>query len=71
MNYRTTRYTETLPKGTNITYNQCSNPDVTHAVTSITYGLNAIFVFSREVESHETDDMVQGDMQIAINKVIF
>ena len=69
MNYQTTRYTETLPKYTEKNFFQeCSNP-ATHVVTSITYGLNAIFVFSKTIESHETDDMVTGDMKLAINKV--
>ena len=69
MNYQTTRYTETLPKYTKKDFFQeCSNP-ATHVVTSITYGLNAIFVFSKTIESHETDDMVTGDMKLAINKV--
>ena len=70
MNYQTTRYTETLPKYTEKNFVQeCSNPDITHVVTSVTYGLNAIFVFSKTIESHETDDMVTGDMKLAINKV--
>ena len=71
MNYQTTRYTETLPKYTEKNFFQeCSNPDITHVVTSVTYGLNAIFVFSKEIQSHETDDMVTGDMKLAINKVV-
>ena len=70
MNYQTTRYTETLPKYTEKNFFQeCSNPDITHVVTSVTYGLNAIFVFSKTIETHETDDMVTGDMKLAINKV--
>ena len=40
------QYAETIPKYTKMDYpEECSNPDITHVVTSVTYGLDANFIF--------------------------
>ena len=70
MTYHSTTHAKTLPKETIVDYTEeCANSAYTHVVTSVTYGLDAVFVFKKLLESHETDDQVTGSLEIAINKI--
>ncbi|RXM91133.1 Stonustoxin subunit alpha [Acipenser ruthenus] len=41
----------------------------THVVTAVLYGAQAYFVFDREVSSEEKQQKIQGEMELAINKI--
>jgi len=70
MTYRTSKFVKTLPKQTEKDYpEECSKPQFTHAVTSVTYGLDAVFVFKKLLESHETEEQITGQLEISINKI--
>jgi len=70
MTYRTTKFARTIPKQTIKDYgDECSNPQFTHVVTSVTYGLDAVFVFKKLLKSNETEEMITGSLEIAINKI--
>ena len=70
MTYRTSKFVKTLPKQTEKDYpEECSKPQFTHAVTSVTYGLDAVFVFKKLLESHETEEQITGELEISINKI--
>ena len=63
MTYHTTKYTKTLPKKTPIDWNEeCNSDKYTHVVTSVTYGMDAVFVFKRVVHEHEFEGKISGSM---------
>ena len=70
MTYRTSKFVRTIPKQITKDYpDECSNPQYTHVATSVTYGLDAVFVFKRLLASHETEEQITGSLQISINKI--
>jgi len=73
LNYHTTKKVRSISKNTIKTVDgttACTKGDqYTHAVTSVTYGLDAVFVFKRMLQSHETEESITGSLEIAINKI--
>ena len=70
MIYHSTKYSKTIPKHTPKDYVQeCSNPQYTHVVTSVDYGLDAVFSFKRLAKSHENKQSITGSLEISINKI--
>ena len=70
MTYRTSKFVRTIPKQIEKDYpDECSNPQYTHVATSVTYGLDAVFVFKRLLASHETEEQITGSLEISINKI--
>jgi len=70
MTYHSTKFVRTLPKYVDKDYTEeCSKPQFTHVVTSVTYGLDAVFVFKRLLDSHETEEQITGSLEITINKI--
>ena len=70
MTYHSTKFVRTLPKYVVKDYpEECSKPQFTHVVTSVTYGLDAVFVFKRLLESHETEEQITGSLKISIDKI--
>ena len=67
MNYYTTKMRKVLPKLTPIDYrDQCDNTDVTHVVSSVTYGLGAVFNFQRVVGDHEDRSAIEAGLSASI-----
>jgi len=73
LTYHTTKKVRSIFKKTEKSKDgikECLKGDqYTHAVTSVTYGLDAVFVFKRLLQSHETEESITGSLQIAINKI--
>jgi len=63
MTYSTTKYSETIPKKVNISFTQECDPNkYTHVVTSVTYGMKAVFDFQRVVHEHEFEGKISGSL---------
>jgi len=64
LTYHTTKTAETLPKKTPIDHNGvCNNTDqYTHVVTSVTYGMDAVFRFHRVLHEHEFEGKISGSL---------
>ena len=61
MTYHTTKIVKTLEKYVKKDHpEECKNKDVTHVVSSVTYGLNAVFNFKRVIQDHEKEEHVKG-----------
>jgi len=70
MTYHSTKFVRTLPKQIEKDYTEeCDKPEFTHVVTSVTYGLDAVFVFKRMLESHETEEEITGSLEVSINNI--
>jgi len=68
LNFKSVKYARTLNKRTPIDYTkECDNPAFTHVVTSIKYGADVFFVFSRMVEKEETKSTITGNLKLSIN----
>ena len=63
MTYHTTKYTKTLPKKAPIDFHdECNSEQYTHVVTSVTYGMDAVFEFKRIVHEHEFEGKISGSL---------
>jgi len=76
MEYDATTRTESMPMSlrNNKTYvHICgeigSDDGPTHVVTSVEYGMKAIFVYERYVHDYEYTEEISGDLQVAIKKI--
>merc|ERR1712226_513417 len=71
MVYQSTKYSKTINKHTAKSYiDECSQGSkYTHVVTSVEYGLDAVFSFKRQTQAHENDMQVTGSLELSINKI--
>ena len=70
MVYSSTKYSKTIPKFTRKSYvDECTSDQYTHVVTSVDYGLDAIFSFKRLAKSHENKQSITGSLEISITKI--
>ena len=73
MVYHSSKYSRTINKNTVKNYIDECQPEnaakYTHVVTSVEYGLDAVFSFKRQTKLHENKMSVTGDLEISINKI--
>merc|ERR1719339_414133 len=73
MIYHASKYSKTINKNTVKNYiEECKGENqnkYTHAVTSVEYGLDAVFSFKRQTQLHENEMSVTGSLEISINKI--
>jgi len=73
MIYHTTKYAKTINKNTKKNFvDECNLENqnkYTHVVTSVEYGLDAVFSFKRQTKLHENEMSVTGSLEISINKI--
>merc|ERR1712159_37304 len=62
--------TEILPASITKDYNDlCSLKGPTHVVTSIKYGMDAYFTFTKTAKTHESKEKVSGSLQVAVKSI--
>ena len=67
MNYYTKYRRSSLPKQTPIDYrDQCDNPDVTHVVSTVIYGMGAVFNFQRVLKDDEDRSAIEAGLELSI-----
>jgi len=70
MMFHTTKYTETIPKNTpNMDSALCSSRDHTHVITSVTYGLDANFIFKYLLSDRESKENIYGELSLTVTAV--
>jgi len=73
MIYHASKYSKTINKNTVKNYiEECKGENqnkYTHVVTSVEYGLDAVFSFKRQTQLHENEMSVTGSLEISINKI--
>ena len=67
MKYDTTKTLKTIPKATPIDYtDQCDDPYVTHVVSSVSYGMGAVFNFQRKLQEGEDRSAIEAGLSTTI-----
>merc|ERR1711971_357223 len=73
MIYHASKYSKSINKNTVKNYiEECKEENrnkYTHVVTSVEYGLDAVFSFKRQTQLHENEMSVTGSLEISINKI--
>jgi len=70
LTFSTTKYSETLSQKTWSDTMECKpGMEFTHAVTSVTYGLNAVFSFKRMTQNHEDKQNITGQLKVTIDSI--
>jgi hypothetical protein len=69
MMYHTTKRAETMPKYVDIIHGDLCGEDVTHVVTSITWGLNAFLVFEYQLAEHESTENIYGELKLTVSAI--
>ena len=67
MKYDSIKMQNTLPITTPIDYpDQCDDPYVTHVVSTVTYGMGAVFNFQRQLQEGEERSAIEAGLSTSI-----
>merc|ERR1711970_448579 len=73
MIYHSSKYSKSINRNTVKNFiDECNEENrnkYTHVVTSVEYGLDAVFSFKRQTKLHENEMSVTGSLEISINKI--
>jgi len=70
LSYREITHTKRLTEDVEKNYAfECTNPEYTHVVTEVSYGLGANFEFRRVIHEDESTQDINGQLKVTINNI--